>query len=73
VWSAHDLRKKDHFAFTCFCLICIFLQLCMFSYWSAHVERQTTADVIAASLYLVLMAASTALFARVILISSPAG
>jgi hypothetical protein len=67
------LGRKFIFVFTCLCLIGIFLQLCMFSYWSAHVEPQATADFIAASLYLVLIAASTALFARVILISSPAG
>lgn len=40
------------FAFTCLCLVFIFFQLCMYSYWSAH--PQATADFIGAALYLVL-------------------
>jgi hypothetical protein len=56
-------------------MICIYLQLICYAVWSGKMtpHTQLTADAATTLLYLVLIAALSALFARVTLLSSPTG
>jgi hypothetical protein len=61
------------FTFTLLLLVSIIVQLCLYVSWSGHIEQQTSSEAIAATFYVVLIAGTSALFARAILVASPLG
>jgi hypothetical protein len=65
--------SKVAFAFTLVLMIAIFLQLFLYSFWSSHIGSPLTGDAIVTTLFLVFLAAMSALFARVTLVASPPG
>src|SRR5262249_42888586 len=63
--------SKVAFAVTFVIMITIFVQLFVYAYWSAHVERQLATDSVYIMLTLIVIAAMSALFARIFLVASP--
>jgi hypothetical protein len=73
LWNRRRLWYKIIFAFTFILLLAILVQLFFYAYWSGRIEVQIATADVWALITLVVLAATSALFARVMLIASTAG
>ena len=70
VHDRRNLLSQFIFGTTCVLALFIILQLVVYAYWSAHLGGKLTIEGITPVLYIVLASGISALFARVLLVSS---